>query len=151
MITQTITTAVSTAIPASLPSPPQEFSSFSLGPLTIHMYAICILLGIIAALILTQRRWEARGGNPELVWDVAIWAVPLGIIGGRLYHVFSSPDQYFGPNYDGTGDPIKILYIANGGLGIWGAVALGAVGVWIATRRACLLYTSDAADDIALV
>ncbi|MFC3184783.1 prolipoprotein diacylglyceryl transferase family protein [Pseudoglutamicibacter albus] len=107
MITQTITTAVSTAIPASLPSPPQEFSSFSLGPLTIHMYAICILLGIIAALILTQRRWEARGGNPELVWDVAIWAVPLGIIGGRLYHVFSSLTSILGRIMTAPGTPSR--------------------------------------------
>ena len=141
MITHATTASL---VPAAIPSPPREFSAFHLGPLTIHMYAICILIGIIAALILTQRRWKARGGNPELVWDVAIWAVPLGIIGGRLYHVFSSPDEYFGPNYDGTGDPIKILYIANGGLGIWGAVALGAVGVWIATRRAGVRFSTFA-------
>lgn len=141
MITHATTAAL---VPAAIPSPPREFSAFHVGPLTIHMYAICILIGIIAALILTQRRWKARGGNPELVWDVAIWAVPLGIIGGRLYHVFSSPDEYFGPNYDGTGDPIKILYIANGGLGIWGAVALGAVGVWIATRRAGVRFSTFA-------
>jgi len=122
--------------PGAIPSPPEEFARFSLGPLTIHAYALCILLGIIAALWLTLRRWKARGGQSDVIWDVAIWAIPFGIIGGRLYHVFSSPDAYFGPNYDGTGDPIKILYIWNGGLGIWGAIALGALGAWIATRRA---------------
>lgn len=121
---------------ASIPSPPEQFAKFSLGPLSIHAYALCILLGIIVALWLTVRRWKARGGDADVIWDVAIWAIPFGIIGGRLYHVFSSPDQYFGPGYDGSGDPIKILYIWNGGLGIWGAVALGAVGAWIGTRRA---------------
>ncbi|WP_199712595.1 prolipoprotein diacylglyceryl transferase [Galactobacter caseinivorans] len=123
-------------LPLSIPSPPQEMARFSLGPLTIHMYALCILLGIVVALWLTVRRWRARGGESDVIWDVAIWAIPFGIIGGRLYHVVSSPDAYFGPGYDGTGDPIKILYIWNGGLGIWGAVALGAVGAWIGTRRA---------------
>ena len=122
--------------PGAIPSPPEEFARFSLGPLTIHAYALCILLGIIAAIWLTLRRWKARGGQSDVIWDVAIWAIPFGIIGGRLYHVFSSPDAYFGPNYDGTGDPIKILYIWNGGLGIWGAIALGALGAWIGTRRA---------------
>lgn len=124
------------SLPLSIPSPPQELARFSLGPLTIHMYALCILLGIVVALWLTARRWKARGGQTDVIWDVAIWAIPFGIIGGRLYHVLSSPDAYFGPGYDGSGDPIKILYIWNGGLGIWGAVALGAVGAWIGTRRA---------------
>lgn len=129
-------TQVAASLPLSIPSPPLELSRFSLGPLTVHLYALCILLGIIVALWLTVRRWKARGGQADVIWDVAIWAIPFGIIGGRLYHVVSSPDAYFGPGYDGTGDLIKILYIWNGGLGIWGAVALGAVGAWIGTRRA---------------
>jgi prolipoprotein diacylglyceryl transferase len=119
-------------IPASIPSPPAEWASFSIGPATIHVYALCILAGIVAALLLTSARWKRYGGNPDIVWDVAIWAVPFGLIGGRLYHVFSSPDAYFGPD----GDLSRIPRIWEGGLGIWGAVALGAVGAWIGCRRA---------------
>ncbi|MFJ6278987.1 prolipoprotein diacylglyceryl transferase [Arthrobacter subterraneus] len=119
-------------IPASIPSPPAEWASFSIGPATIHAYALCILAGIIVALLLTSARWKRYGGNPDVVWDIAIWAVPFGLIGGRLYHVFSSPDAYFGPD----GDLSRIPRIWEGGLGIWGAVALGAVGAWIACRRA---------------
>ena len=119
-------------IPASIPSPPAEWASFSIGPATIHAYALCILAGIIVALLLTSARWKRYGGNPDVVWDVAIWAVPFGLIGGRLYHVFSSPDAYFGPD----GDLSRIPRIWEGGLGIWGAVALGAVGAWIGCRRA---------------
>ncbi|MHA7144351.1 prolipoprotein diacylglyceryl transferase [Arthrobacter sp. TmT3-37] len=117
---------------ASIPSPPAAWASFDLGPLTIHAYALCILAGIILALILTQRRFVSFGGSADTVWDIAIWAIPFGIIGGRLYHVFSSPDAYFGPE----GDLARIPQIWQGGLGIWGAIALGAVGAWIGARRA---------------
>ena len=122
-------TTIAMAVPASIPSP--GWSGFSIGPLTIHAYALCILLGIVAALWLTSRRWKARGGPDEFIWDAAIWAIPFGIIGGRLYHVFSSPDAYFGPN----GDLALIPQIWRGGLGIWGAVAFGLLGAWIACRR----------------
>ncbi|MBG6218395.1 prolipoprotein diacylglyceryl transferase [Arthrobacter sp. CAN_A6] len=124
--------SIAMTLPASIPSPPAEWASFELGPLVIHAYALCILLGIILALLLTQKRFTRYGGNGDAIWDVAIWAIPFGIIGGRLYHVFSSPDAYFGPD----GDPVRAFYIWQGGLGIWGAVALGAVGAWIGCRRA---------------
>ncbi|WP_225437319.1 prolipoprotein diacylglyceryl transferase [Arthrobacter sedimenti] len=117
---------------ASIPSPPAEWASFGLGPVTIHAYALCILAGIILALILTQKRFVSFGGSADAVWDIAIWAIPFGIIGGRLYHVISSPDAYFGPE----GDLARIPQIWQGGLGIWGAIALGAVGAWIGARRA---------------
>ena len=123
---------MSLAVPAAIPSPPAEFSSFSLGPLTIHAYALCILAGIILALWMTSVRWKRRGLPPDSVWDIAIWAIPFGIIGGRLYHVISSPDAYFGPN----GNLALIPQIWLGGLGIWGAIGLGAVGAWIGCRRA---------------
>ena len=123
---------MSLAVQAAIPSPPAEFSSFSLGPLTIHAYALCILAGIILALWMTSVRWKRRGLPPDSVWDIAIWAIPFGIIGGRLYHVISSPDAYFGPN----GNLALIPQIWLGGLGIWGAIALGAVGAWIGCRRA---------------
>ncbi|WP_309079927.1 prolipoprotein diacylglyceryl transferase [Zhihengliuella sp.] len=120
---------------ASIPSPPAEWASFGLGPLTIHSYALCILAGILAAMWLTNRRWLAKGGPEGVVWDICIWAIPFGIVGGRLYHVLSSPDAYFGPNFDGTGDLGLTWQIWRGGLGIWGAVALGLIGAWIACRR----------------
>jgi prolipoprotein diacylglyceryl transferase len=109
---------------AAIPSP--DFTYFQIGPLRLHAYAICILIGIVAAVLITQRRWFARGGGAQEVSDIAMWAVPAGIIGGRIYHVVTSPDQYFGPG----GEPVRALYIWKGGLGIWGAIALGAVGAW---------------------
>jgi prolipoprotein diacylglyceryl transferase len=85
----------------------------------------------VAAVLLTEKRWTARGGAPGDVLDIAVWAVPFGIIGGRIYHVISSPRAYFGEN----GDPMRAFAIWEGGLGIWGAIALGGVGAWIACRR----------------
>ncbi|MFJ3956539.1 prolipoprotein diacylglyceryl transferase [Arthrobacter sp. NPDC090010] len=128
------------AIPASIPSP--QWSGFELGPLAIKAYALCILLGIVVGLWLTAVRWKRRGAPEGSLWDIAIWAIPFGIIGGRLYHVVSSPDQYFGPNFDGTGDLSLIPQIWRGGLGIWGAVLLGAVGAWIGCRRAGVKLTA---------
>ncbi len=125
-------------IPASIPSP--SWSGFDIplpwGSLRIHAYALCILAGIVAGLWLTSVRWARRGAPEGSVWDIAIWAIPFGIIGGRLYHVVSSPDAYFGPGFDGTGDLSLIPQIQRGGLGIWGAVVLGAFGAWIGCRRA---------------
>jgi len=114
---------------ASLPSPSQGV--WHLGPIPIRAYALCIIAGIVVAIWLTQRRWKARGGDPDDIMDVALWAVPFGIVGGRIYHVITDPELYFLPGRD----PIKALYIWDGGLGIWGAVALGAVGAWIGCRR----------------
>lgn len=122
----------------SIPSPPIEWAQVSLGPLTVHMYAIMILIGIFVGLWLTTRRWVERGGNPEAVGEIAIWAIPFGIVGGRIYHVISSPEAYFGEN----GDPWKAFEIWNGGLGIWGAVALGALGAYIGARRHNASFTA---------
>ncbi|NUS37220.1 MAG: prolipoprotein diacylglyceryl transferase [Pseudarthrobacter sp.] len=124
-------------VPASIPSP--SWSGFDIplpwGSLRIHAYALCILAGIVLGLWLTSVRWAKRGAPEGSVWDIVIWAIPFGIIGGRLYHVVSSPDAYFGPGFDGTGDLSLIPQIQRGGLGIWGAVVLGAVGAWIGCRR----------------
>src|SRR4051812_16493963 len=114
---------------AAIPSPTQGV--WALGPLPIRAYALCIVAGIVAAVLLTERRWVARGGAPGDVLDIAVWAVPFGIVGGRLYHVISSPAAYFGKG----GDPMRAFAIWEGGLGIWGAIALGGVGAWIACRR----------------
>ncbi|MFD5277496.1 prolipoprotein diacylglyceryl transferase [Pseudarthrobacter sp. NPDC058362] len=131
-------------VPASIPSP--DWSGFDIplpwGALRIHAYALCILAGIVAGLWLTSVRWAKRGAPEGSVWDIVIWAIPFGIIGGRLYHVFSSPDAYFGPGFDGTGDLSLIPQIQRGGLGIWGAVLLGVVGAWIGCRRSGVKLTA---------
>ena len=114
----------------AIPSP--EDGVWNLGPVPLRAYAMCIIAGIFIAVWVGQRRWEDRGGDRALISDVAVWAVPFGIVGGRLYHVISSPDAYFGAG----GNPIKAFAVWEGGLGIWGAIALGGVGAWIACRRA---------------
>ena len=116
-------------IALSLPSPSQGV--WHLGPFPVRAYALCIIAGIVAAVWLAERRWVARGGKPGVIQDIALWAVPFGIVGGRLYHVVTDPEPYFGSGRE----PINALYIWNGGLGIWGAIALGAVGAWIGARR----------------
>ncbi|WP_226346147.1 prolipoprotein diacylglyceryl transferase [Agilicoccus flavus] len=127
---------------AAIPSPDQGV--WYLGPFPLRAYALCILLGIVVATVWTGRRLEARGGDRDAVLDVAVWAVPFGIVGGRLYHVASSWQPYFGPG----GHPVDALKIWQGGLGIWGAVALGAVGAWIGCRRAGVDYLT-LADSLA--
>ena len=114
---------------AAIPSPTQGV--WQLGPLPIRAYALCIIAGIVLAYLITERRWVARGGAPDVVMDITVWAVPFGIAGGRIYHVISSPQAYFGEG----GDPWRAFAIWEGGLGIWGAIAFGALGAWIACRR----------------
>lgn len=92
-----------------------------------------IIIGILVAVWVTNRRYVARGGRDGTILDIAMWAVPFGIVGGRLYHVISDSQLYFGPGGSGLAGAVRIW---DGGLGIWGAVALGAVGAWIGARRA---------------
>ena len=115
---------------AFIPSPPQGV--WNLGPLPIRAYALCILAGIFVAIWYGGRRWVERGGLPGTVADVAIWAVPFGIIGGRIYHVITDHQIYFGEGGKGFWAAFRIW---DGGLGIWGAVILGGVGAWIGVRR----------------
>jgi prolipoprotein diacylglyceryl transferase len=126
---------------SSLPSPSQGV--WHLGPFPVRAYAMAILLGVVVAVVLTRRRLVARGGRAEQVDAIAAWAVPFGLVGGRLYHVLTDPELYFGAGRH----PIRALYVWQGGLGIWGAVALGAVGAWIGCRRhgVRLLTFADAA------
>ena len=126
------------ALPASIPSPSQGV--WYLGPIPLRAYALSILLGIVVALWMTSRRFVARGGDADTVWEIGFWAVPFGIVGGRIYHVLSSPDAYFGPD----GNPGKIIAVWEGGLGIWGAIALGAVGAWIGCRRSGVRFSAFA-------
>ncbi|NMN94974.1 prolipoprotein diacylglyceryl transferase [Nocardiaceae bacterium YC2-7] len=114
---------------AYIPSPPRGV--WELGPFPLRAYALFIIIGIIVAIYWGERRWIARGGDPGTILDVAIWAVPFGLIGGRLYHVATDWPTYFG---DGK-HPIDALKIWQGGLGIWGAVLFGALGAWIGCRQ----------------
>ena len=115
---------------ASFPSP--ERSVWNLGPIPIRAYALCIIAGIVAAIWIGEKRWVARGGRRGTVSDVAVWAVVFGLVGGRLYHVVTDNELYFRAGRD----PWRALAVWEGGLGIWGAVALGGVGAWIGCKRA---------------
>jgi prolipoprotein diacylglyceryl transferase len=114
---------------AAIPSPTQGV--WDIGPFPLRAYAFCIIAGIVVACWLSERRWVARGGAPGDVLDIAVWMVPFGIVGGRLYHVLTTPEPYFGEG----GDPLRAFAIWEGGLGVWGAIALGALGAWIGCRR----------------
>lgn len=119
---------MSTTYLASIPSPAQGV--WYVGPVALRAYAICIIVGIVVAVWWGNRRFVARGGRPGRVTDIAVFAVPFGIVGGRLYHVITDNELYFGPGRN----PWNALAIWNGGLGIWGAIALGAVGAWLGCR-----------------
>lgn len=124
---------------ASIPSP--TTAVWHLGPFPLRAYAVCIILGIFAAMWIGQRRLAAQGGTGQEMGEIAMWAVPFGIVGARIYHVITTWQPYFGPD----GRPLDALKIWEGGLGIWGAVALGAVGAWLAARRLGLAFL-DVAD-----
>lgn len=113
----------------SIPSPDQGV--WHLGGVPIRAYALCIIAGVIAAVWLGERRWVARGGVHGQVGDIALWAVPFGLVGARAYHVATDHELYFGAGKDAWG----AFEIWNGGLGIWGAIAGGLFGAWIAARR----------------
>ncbi|WP_446221750.1 prolipoprotein diacylglyceryl transferase [Nocardia sp. IBHARD005] len=113
---------------AYIPSPPQGV--WHLGPFPLRAYALFIILGIVVAIWWGERRWRERGGQPGAVLDVAMFAVPFGLVGGRIYHVATDWQKYFGAGKH----PVEALYIWQGGLGIWGAVFFGAIGAWIGCR-----------------
>lgn len=114
---------------AFIPSP--STGVIELGPIPLRGYAFCIIIGVFVAVWLGNKRWIARGGKAGTVADIAVWAVPFGLVGGRLYHVITDYQLYFSDGQDWV-DAFKIW---EGGLGIWGAIALGAVGAWIGCRR----------------
>ena len=118
-----------TALPFEFPSP--TTGVWNLGPLPVRAYAMCILAGIVVAIWMTQKRLATRGGKPGQVLDISAWAVPFGIVGGRIYHLITSPQAYFGEG----GNPWNAFRVWEGGLGIWGAIALGALGAYIGCRR----------------
>ncbi|TFD76639.1 prolipoprotein diacylglyceryl transferase [Cryobacterium fucosi] len=120
----------------SIPSPGPEWSFFDVGPFRVHAYALCILAGIIAATVLTSRRLTSRGGEPGVVLDIILWAVPLGIVGARIYHVLTHPGDYFFPG----ADLLRTLYIWEGGNAIFGALLGGAVGAYIGCRMSGIRF-----------
>lgn len=135
--------------PLSIPSPPAEWRSFNIGQwlrdlgldwfalnISINAYALFILLGIFLAVLIVNSRLTARGGEPWIVVDVALWAVPLGILGGRLFHVITHPSDYFFPG----AELMRVFYVWEGGLAIFGALLGGALGAWIGTRLAGLRF-----------
>ena len=115
------------AMPTYLPSP--TINSFHIGPLVIHFYALMYLVGIAAAIIITRRRWRAVGGDPDLVGDIALWGVPAGIIGGRIYFDITTPMDIPHVWYG-------VFAVWDGGLGIWGGIFLAAAGQHLAAARA---------------
>ena len=123
---------------ASIPSP--DISYIDLGPVRIHFYALFILTGIVIATWLADYRLSKRGAPKGIFLDIALWAVPFGILGGRFFHVITHPDDYF---YEGA-DLLAVFRIWEGGLAIYGALMLGAVGVYIGTRQAGLRFLSVA-------
>lgn len=116
------------SVVTSIPSP--SISYFDIGPLRIHIYALCIILGIIVATLLTNHRLTKRGAEPWVVIDIALIAVPLAIIGARIYHVLTHWDFYFGPG----ANPLSALFIWEGGIAIYGSLIGGAIGAWLGCK-----------------
>lgn len=116
-------------IPTAIPSP--DISFIDIGPIRVHFYALFMLAAIIAATAIAARRMRRSGIPRGTALDIAVWAVPIGIIGGRLYHVVTHPGDYF---YAGA-DLWRVLYVWEGGLAIFGSITFGAIGAWIGARR----------------
>lgn len=136
--------------PFSIPSPDEAWRTLEIpvpwGIIPIQMYALCILTGIVLATIITSRRLTKRGAEPGIVLDIALWAVPLGIIGARLYHVLTHPGDYFyeGANVWNPFEPGAIWNIWEGGNAIYGSLIGGAVGVFIGCRMTGIRFFSFA-------
>jgi prolipoprotein diacylglyceryl transferase len=124
---------------ASIPSP--SSGVVHLGPVPLRAYAFFILLGVVVAVWLGNRRWVARGGESGLIADMAATAVPCGLVGARIYHVVTSPQAYLD-------EPVTALYVWQGGLGIWGGIAGGCLGAWWFLRRRGISFLA-VADTVA--
>ncbi|MGF3055219.1 prolipoprotein diacylglyceryl transferase [Microbacterium sp. YY-01] len=132
------------AVPASLPSP--AISEITLGPISIRVYALCIITGIIVAVLLTNSRLTRRGAEPWVVVDIGLLAVPLAIIFARFYHVFTHADYYFGTGIEWWNPFVKdaIWNIWDGGIAIYGALIGGALGAWLGCRWTGIRFTAFA-------
>jgi prolipoprotein diacylglyceryl transferase len=113
----------------SIPSPSTNI--WYIGAFPLRAYALCIIAGIIVALIIATRRWQARGGTADSMELMVVVGVPFGIVGARLYHVITDYQLYFGPGRQ----PLDALKIWQGGLGVWGAIAFGVLGGYLVARR----------------
>lgn len=124
----------------AFPNPP--FSSFAIGPFTIHLYALCILLGIVVAYFVGASRFKKRGGEAGQMLDIVLWTVPFGIVGARIFHVLTHLGDYFGvyPTWQQTW--LHVISIWEGGIAIYGAVIFGLLGAWIGARRAKIRFVS---------
>jgi prolipoprotein diacylglyceryl transferase len=113
--------------PAFIPSPASN--GFHIGPLFFHAYGLMYVLAVAAAIFVSRRRWAKAGGDPELIYEVAMWGFPAGLIGGRIYFDITTPSQI--PDHWWG-----VFAIWQGGLGIWGGIAGGAAGgLWVLHRR----------------
>lgn len=121
---------------AAIPSP--DVSYIELGPLRIYFYALIILSGIILSLILTESRLRARGAEQGTALDISLWAIPFGILGGRIFHVVTHPNDYF---YEGA-DLLSVVRIWEGGLAIYGALIFGSLGAWVGARASGIKFFS---------
>ncbi|MEH3034289.1 MAG: prolipoprotein diacylglyceryl transferase [Aeromicrobium erythreum] len=135
-------TSTVAALATSIPSPPTGV--WHIGPFPLRAYALGIIVGALLAIWIAERRFVARGGRAGAVSDVALWAIPFGIVGARIYHVVTDPELYFEAGRTWW----HIFLIWEGGLGIWGAIAGGALGAYIACRREGIRF-SLLADSLA--
>ena len=117
----------------AIPSPGDPFV-FKLGGLQPRWYGVLLAVGVLVAGWLARREFRRRGIDPELAYSIAVWGVPLGLIGARLYHVITDWGAFSNGHWE---DTVKIWH---GGLGIWGAVLGGMLGVWIGCRRTHLPF-----------
>jgi prolipoprotein diacylglyceryl transferase len=140
----TAATSLAQGVATSIPSPP--ISGFQLGPFFIHFYALCILTGIVAAVLLTNHRLTRRGAEPWVVIDIALIAVPLGIIGARIFHVITHPGFYFGEGSNPWNpfQPGSVWAIWEGGIAIYGALIGGAIGAWLGCKWTGIRFWSFA-------
>ena len=126
------------ALLGSIPSP--QINSFMVGPFKIHFYALCILAGMILAIWLADRRLVQRGAKSGIALDIALWTIPIAVIGARIFHVLTHSGDYFYPGADLT----AVLRIWEGGIAIYGGLLGGALGAWIGANRAGVKFWSFA-------
>ena len=118
----------------SIPSP--SISFIQLGPIKIHFYALCILLGIVVAIFIANRRLVSRGAASGVALDIALWTVPFGILGARIFHVLTHPNDYFGSGIDW----LSVFRVWEGGIAIYGGLIGGAFGAWLGSKRAGIKF-----------